>query len=98
MALDLSPAEAVVDPKEAAEHAGLAYVSDDKPGIRRHRAGKGFTYFGPGGGRISDAATLKRIKALAVPPAWTNVWICSETGRAYPGNRPRREGPQAVLG
>jgi DNA topoisomerase-1 len=76
MARDLNPAEAVVDPKEAAEHAGLTYVSDDKPGIRRRRAGKGFAYSGPGGSRISDAANLKRIKALAVPPAWTDVWIC----------------------
>jgi len=80
MGLDLSPAEAVVDPKEAAEHAGLIYVSDDKPGIRRRRAGRGFTYSGSGGGRISDAATLKRIKALAVPPAWTDVWICPKQG------------------
>jgi DNA topoisomerase-1 len=76
MALDLSPAEAVVDPKEAAEHAGLTYVSDDKPGIRRRRSGKGFTYSGPGGSRIGDGTVLKRIKALAVPPAWTDVWIC----------------------
>jgi DNA topoisomerase-1 len=76
MARDLSPAEAVVDPKEAAEHAGLIYVCEDKPGIRRRRSGKGFAYSGPGGSRISDAAGLKRIKALAVPPAWTDVWIC----------------------
>jgi DNA topoisomerase-1 len=55
--MDRSPAQAVVDRKAAAEHAGLTYVSDDKPGIRRHRAGEGFTYFGPGGSRISDAAT-----------------------------------------
>jgi DNA topoisomerase I len=76
MALDLTPAEAVVDPKEAAEYAGLTYVSDDKPGIRRRRAGKGFSYITPLGGRVRDTATLKRIKALAVPPAWTDVWIC----------------------
>jgi DNA topoisomerase-1 len=76
MARDLSPTEAVVDPKEAAEHAGLTYVSDDKPGIRRRRAGTGFTYSGPGGSRIGETATQKRIKALAIPPAWTDVWIC----------------------
>jgi DNA topoisomerase I len=49
MARDLSPIEAVVDPKEAAEHAGLTSVSDDKPGIRRRRASKGFTYSGTAG-------------------------------------------------
>ena len=97
MALDLRPAEAVVDPKDAAEHAGLTYVSDEKPGIRRRRAGKGFTYVASGGGRISDAATLKRIKALAVPPAWTDVWICPKpdghiqaTGRDARGRKQYR--------
>jgi DNA topoisomerase-1 len=97
MALDLSPAEAVVDPKEAAEHAGLTYISDDKPGIRRRRAGKGFTYCDPGGSRISDAAILKRIKALAVPPAWIDVWICPKqdghiqaTGRDARGRKQYR--------
>jgi len=49
MPLDLSAAEAVVDPKEAAEHAGLTYVSDDRPGIRRQRKGRGFCYVGSGG-------------------------------------------------
>jgi DNA topoisomerase-1 len=74
--LDLSAAEAVVDPKDAAEYAGLTYVSDEKPGIRRKRSGKGFRYESGTGGRVKDDATLKRIKALAVPPAWTDVWIC----------------------
>jgi DNA topoisomerase I len=74
--LDLSAAEAVVDPKEAAEHAGLTYVSDERPGLRRRKAGKGFCYVGPDGAKVRDAALLKRIKSLAVPPAWTDVWIC----------------------
>jgi len=74
--LDLSAAEAVVDPKDAAEYAGLTYVSDENPGIRRKRSGKGFRYESGTGGRVKDHATLKRIKALAVPPAWTDVWIC----------------------
>jgi DNA topoisomerase-1 len=74
--LDLPPSEAVVDPKEAAEHAGLVYVSDETPGIRRHRAGKGFRYANPEGTRVADPATLKRIKSLVIPPAWTDVWIC----------------------
>jgi DNA topoisomerase-1 len=74
--LDLSSAEAVVDPKDAAEHAGLIYVSDEKPGILRRRSGRGFRYEDGTGERIRDADTLKRIKALAVPPAWSDVWIC----------------------
>jgi DNA topoisomerase I len=97
MPLDLSATEAVVDPKEAAEHAGLTYVSDDGPGIRRHRSGKGFRYIGPDGGKVRDAATLKRIKSLAVPPAWTDVWICSKadghiqaTGRDAKGRKQYR--------
>lgn len=73
--LDLTAAEAIVDVKDAAEHAGLTYVSDEKPGIRRKRSGKGFRYEMAGGEKVSDSATIKRIKALAVPPAWTDVWI-----------------------
>ena len=68
--------EAIVDSKDAAEHAGLSYVSDERPGIRRKRAGKGFCYEASDGENIRDAAKLKRIKALAVPPAWNDVWIC----------------------
>src|SRR5919206_4038784 len=68
----------VVDPREAAESAGLVYVSDEEPGIRRRRAGKGFTYKGPDGRAVRDAATLARIRSLAIPPAWTDVWICPD--------------------
>jgi DNA topoisomerase I len=73
--MDMSAAEAVVDAKDAAEYAGLAYVSDERPGISRRRSGAGFRYRAAGGGKV-DAATLKRIKALAIPPAWNDVWIC----------------------
>src|SRR4029453_9264109 len=66
----------VVDPREAAESVGLIYVSDEEPGIRRRKAGKGFSYKRPGGDTVKDAAALKRIRSLAVPPAWTDVWIC----------------------
>jgi DNA topoisomerase-1 len=67
----------VEDPAvEAAHDAGLVYVVDEAPGIRRKRSGRGFSYTGPGGRTISDKADLRRIKALAVPPAWTDVWIC----------------------
>src|SRR5919206_1541244 len=68
----------VVDPREAAESAGLVYVSDEEPGIRRRRAGKGFTYKGPDGRSVRDEATLARIRSLAIPPAWTDVWICPD--------------------
>ena len=95
--LDLSAAEAVVDPKEAAEHAGLTYVSDERPGLRRRKAGKGFSYVGPDGGKVRDAALLKRIKSLAVPPAWIDVWICPKanghiqaTGRDARGRKQYR--------
>jgi DNA topoisomerase-1 len=71
--------QSVVDPRDAAESAGLRYVSDEQPGIRRRKAGKGFTYVKPGGSKVDDEATLKRIKTLAVPPAWTDVWICPHT-------------------
>ena len=74
--LDLSAAEAVVDAKDAAEYAGLTYVSDERPGIQRKRSGNGFRYENGTGEPVKDTATLKRIKALAVPPAWTDVWIC----------------------
>ena len=60
---------------QAAE-AGLVYVSDADPGIARKRAGTGFSYRQPNGEVVRDAATLDRIRALAIPPAYTDVWIC----------------------
>ncbi|VDC33624.1 DNA topoisomerase IB [Pseudogemmobacter humi] len=54
---------------------GLVYVSDSDPGITRRRAGKGFCYFSPGGQRLSGALCARAV-ALAVPPAWEQVWIC----------------------
>ena len=56
--------------------AGLRYVSDSMPGIRRHRHGRGFTYVGPDGDVIRGRDALKRFKSLVIPPAWTDVWIC----------------------
>jgi DNA topoisomerase-1 len=55
---------------------GLRYVSDEAPGFRRRRAGRGFTYIDPDGKRITDEDELARIRKLAIPPAWTDVWIC----------------------
>lgn len=61
---------------EAAEQAGLRHVSDEGPGIRRLRHGRTFRYRGPDGKPVRDAATLERIRKLAIPPAYENVWIC----------------------
>jgi DNA topoisomerase-1 len=61
--------------KAAARAAGLRYVSDTDPGITRHKAGGGFVYQSASGKRITDEATLARIRALVIPPAWTDVWI-----------------------
>ena len=71
------PPEPERDPVAAARAAGLRYVSDRQPGIRRRRAGKWFTYLGPDGRTIRDQATLRRMRSLAIPPAWTDVWICT---------------------
>jgi DNA topoisomerase I len=56
--------------------ARLTRVDCSTPGIVRRRAGKGFTYLDQNGNRVTDPATLDRIKALVIPPAWTDVWIC----------------------
>jgi len=64
------------EPEEAAKAAQLRYVSADRPGIRRRKAGGGFEYLKPDGTAVTDAETLARIKSLAIPPAWTDVWIC----------------------
>ena len=65
-----------VDPLESAKAAGLRYVTDDEPGIRRQKRGKGFTYVDPQGRTVKDEKTLERIRKLVIPPAWTDVWIC----------------------
>jgi DNA topoisomerase-1 len=57
---------------------GLTYVDQLEPGITRKEGRSGFIYENPSGGRVEDAATLDRIKALAIPPAWTDVWICPD--------------------
>ncbi|HWK68275.1 MAG TPA: DNA topoisomerase IB [Rhizobiaceae bacterium] len=97
MARDQETAQTNVDPREAAETAGLRYVSDETPGIRRRKAGKGFSYRGPDGKTVKDPTTLRRIKALAIPPAWTEVWICPNakghiqaTGRDAKGRKQYR--------
>ncbi|HET7624843.1 MAG TPA: DNA topoisomerase IB [Verrucomicrobiae bacterium] len=68
----------LTEPVESAKAAGLRYVSDQTPGIRRVLSGKGFRYIDPQGKSIRDRETLRRIRSLAIPPAWTDVWICPD--------------------
>lgn len=68
--------EVVTDTVEAAEEAGLRYVSDDRPGYTRKAKGDDFEYFDLEGKPIKDEQRLLRIKRLAIPPAYTDVWIC----------------------
>lgn len=94
------PKDSIIDPEDAAESAGLVYVNDDMPGITRIRAGKGFTYRDPEGRTIRDKAERKRLAALAIPPAYTDVWICPDpnghiqaTGRDDRGRKQYRYHP-----
>ena len=64
--------------RDSATRAGLRYVSDGAQGISRRRVGTGWAYYAPDGGRIADPAVRKRLNALAIPPAWTDVWICPD--------------------
>jgi DNA topoisomerase I len=91
----------VDDAKEAAEEAGLVYVSDESPGLSREKRGDGFVYRRANGDRIDDDAVLERIRKLAIPPAWTDVWICPKanghlqaTGRDARGRKQYRYHPQ----
>jgi DNA topoisomerase-1 len=83
-----------------ARAAGLAYVSDRTPGLYRRKQGKSFAYYARNGSRIRHAATLERIRKLAIPPAWTDVWICPDasghiqaTGRDARGRKQYRYHP-----
>jgi DNA topoisomerase I len=69
-------AKLVAEAKEAAEEAGLRYVSDDQPGYKRKAKGDGFDYVDTEGKPIQDEQRLLHIKGLSIPPAWTDVWIC----------------------
>jgi len=64
--------------RRTADRAGLHYVTDGVVGITRKRAGAGWAYYAPNGSRIRDADKRKRINSLAIPPAWTDVWICPD--------------------
>jgi DNA topoisomerase-1 len=92
----------------SAAAAGLRYVTDAMPGIRRQRHGRGFTYTDPDGQVIRSREMINRFRALVIPPAWTDVWICPyEDGhlqvtardargrkqyRYHPGFRQHRDG------
>ncbi len=93
--------EPAADATESAEAAGLRYVSDTMPGISRKRAGTGFSYAGPDGTRITDRKQLARIRSLAIPPAYSDVWICPSsnghiqaTGRDARGRKQYRYHPR----
>ena len=72
----IAPVELLADPVASAKAAGLRYVTDDIPGISRRGSAKRFTFVDPTGRVITDASEIARIRALAVPPAYTDVWIC----------------------
>jgi len=59
-----------------ARDAGLRYSTDTRPGITRRRSGRGFSYRDADGATVRDREVVARIRALAIPPAWTDVWIC----------------------
>ncbi|MGH6922657.1 MAG: DNA topoisomerase IB [Propylenella sp.] len=81
----------------AAETAGLAYVSDTEPGLRRRRRGKGFSYIDAEGKALRDRKVLDRIRSLVIPPAWKDVWVCgSPTGHIQATGRDIRGRKQYI--
>ncbi|GJE56352.1 MULTISPECIES: DNA topoisomerase IB [Methylobacterium] len=90
-----------VDPREAAIEAGLRYVDDSKPGLTRRRSGTGFSFQDADGTTIRDKVLIARIRKLAIPPAYTDVWICRHanghiqaTGRDAKGRKQYRYHPE----
>src|SRR6266478_4470206 len=90
-------ANSVSNPATAANDAGLYYVNDNRLGYRRRANGNGFEYLDTEAKRIRDKQRLLRIKRLAIPPAWTDVWICPSpnghikaTGRDLRGRKQYR--------
>ncbi len=89
-----------LDSVESAEDAGLRFVGDDEPGISRSRRRKLFRYTWPSGETVKDRNVTQRIQCLAIPPAWTHVWICryanghiQATGRDARGRKQYRYHP-----
>lgn len=86
-----------IEPEKIAAVAGLVYVHDNKPGLTRKLEGEHFSFYTKDGTRITDEAEIKRIRALAIPPAYTDVWICPKanghiqaTGRDAKGRKQYR--------
>jgi DNA topoisomerase I len=97
----MTATERALDAAETARSAGLRYVNDATPGIRREPAGDTFRYIGPKGDEITDEDTVARIRSLAIPPAYTDVWICADarghiqaTGRDAKGRKQYRYHPR----
>src|SRR5262245_30155553 len=94
----IAPSNPLLDALAAeAKSAGLHYTTDQQAGLHRRRSGRSFSYTDPGGKRLRDSATLARIKRLAIPPAWTEVWISPDekghiqaTGRDARGRKQYR--------
>lgn len=87
----------IAEVRAHAAAAGLVYVVDDAPGITRRRAGRAFVYFDADRRRVREARVLDRIRMLAIPPAYSNVWICADprghlqaTGRDARGRKQYR--------
>jgi DNA topoisomerase-1 len=96
-AVDAPGQTGALEAAAAAKDAGLRYVSDSQPGIRRRRVGKSFSYRMPDGSVVGEEAMRERIRRLAIPPAWTDVWICTDprghlqaTGRDARGRKQYR--------
>ena len=90
-------AELPVESQATAKAANLSYVSDSARGISRHQRGTTYVYSGPDGQRVRDETILTRIRSLAIPPAWSSVWICTDarghmqaTGRDAKGRKQYR--------
>ena len=84
----------MTDPEKSARKAGLIYLHDSAPGIHRRRCGQGFCYVDPDGNFITDDESKRRFEALAIPPAYTDVWIAPDpqahlqaTGRDEQGRK-----------
>ena len=95
---DLAPSP---DSLASARAAGLRYVYDSHPGIRRLKSGKSFRYIAPDNTPVRDKETLARIRSIVIPPAWTSVWICpianghlQATGRDARGRKQSRYHPR----
>ena len=91
------PHPLLLSTKETADRLSLVYVSDEQPGIRRRRSGRGFSYVDPKGHRLHESGVIERVNGLAIPPAWTDVWICPDpdghiqaTGRDQRGRKQYR--------